>query len=115
MKIEEWTVSATPRFMQDVAHMQISEGHLDIWERNLSQDPMIGDRLFEEMASELRIYGVAGHSIIYHASFDKQKVQLHRLIPHEGRALLDKIRAAASAGDKGAKFVERLLGALSKL
>lgn len=42
MNVEQWGISETPRFREDVLHYQPSEAMLRQWRENIQRDPMIG-------------------------------------------------------------------------
>ena len=42
MTVEQWGISETPRFRDDVLHFQPSEAMLRQWRQNIQRDPMIG-------------------------------------------------------------------------
>jgi hypothetical protein len=43
MTVEQWGISETPRFRDDVLHYQPSEAMLRQWRENIRRDPMIGE------------------------------------------------------------------------
>ena len=43
MNVEQWGISETPRFRDDVLHYRPSEALLRQWRENIQRDPMIGE------------------------------------------------------------------------
>lgn len=42
MSVEQWGISETTRFRDDVLHLQPPEGSLRSWRKNIQTDPMVG-------------------------------------------------------------------------
>ena len=95
MTVEQWGISETPRFRDDVLHFQPSEAMLRQWRQNIQRDPMIGQPAEDGTGIGEYDYSVGDLVIRYIVVPQQRHIVLMTLRHRAGAARLSVARAGA--------------------